>query len=288
MATVVTQACTSNYNHVIVSGRVRNGLTGLPLQNADVLIFCRQESGIDDMSLVEQSVRTDSAGYFVAEFNKGVKFEIAIKKKGFVPVKLSRWLDSNTIKLNISLLEIAFNSSTIASFDINECRNIQIYNRYLTKHKSTSPIPAVNLFGLDIATLCVKDDTSKCDIWLEANSNFEHPLRIISKYGVHPIYRSEVKSSLLYERCVAPTSGYKYNLTLEPEIVGFFVKCSKGNSYAKVLLEFEETTGEWDENETKIAEKGISLNYLFQPNGTTNLHYTNDSLDLDFFLRRQY
>ncbi len=135
--------------------------------------------------------------------------------------------------------------------------------------------------------MSVTNDTLNADIWFDKITREEQPKVIKTNKlgGVIPINFKEIKKSLLFEKIIAPNNGYLTRYKLEDNEEGFFVKCRDGKTYGKIILEKSaiDYSGP-DGNGGYMKEFGKNISCLYQPNGTTNLSYQKEEIDLEDFL----
>ena len=130
-------------------------------------------------------------------------------------------------------------------------------------------------------------DLENCDFWFKLPNIVSQP-SIISAHkngGMIEIREKEIKSSILYEKFIAPENGYRSELTLSKETIGFFLKCKDGKSFAKIFFEKSEIDVNIPDGEGgRYSEYGKAFNCLYQPNGTHDLSFPLKQINLENFL----
>lgn len=273
----LASSCQDKQN-IKITGRIIDNLTGEPISSADVVVLCWYQHNVDDESFQKETFTTDKSGSFTVKFDKGHKVDIASQAEGFLPAKKNSNLESNEINVEIKLRRDKENA-TLVSYLTTEVDFVTIsdqtpFLRLRTQNNKTES------YGFDFATLTTKVDTSNCDLWFKIEKT---PRTLVAQKsgGIIPIFKNEVKSSLLYEFVQAPTSGYRKSYTLTGDEEGFFVKCRDGKTFAKVIL--VKGTAEITAKEG-FKDQGKYFSYFYQQNGSTDLTYPKTKIDLERFL----
>lgn len=145
----------------------------------------------------------------------------------------------------------------------------------------------IETFGFDLSTMTTSSDTSKCDFWYKIENKAAQPSTIIANTngGIIPIYSNFIRSSLLFEFNIAPTSGYTNELKLNRKEEGFFVLCRDGKTYGKIIWEKSEVdAGVPDGKDGSFREYGKYFICFYQPDGSTDLSYSSPDINLENFL----
>lgn len=280
-------------SNIEVSGQVLDAITGKPIENAEVVVLCWYWHSIDDASFKKQTLITDKSGNYKAHFDKGHQVDIASKSNAHQPGRSYNTLSTNEINVVLKLDQIKNNPTLLTSFNTDHS------SLTITK-KSTFlrvRIPGIKrdsfdynnilTFGFNVFTFETTTDTLQCDIWFRPQKKAETPtvLTTGNSGGLIPIFNSEIKSSVLFEKFIAPESGYLMEYKLTGNEAGFFVKCRDGKTYAKILLEQSSIDiSSPDGNGGFYKEFGKNFSVLYQPNGTTDLSYSRAEIDLEAFL----
>ena len=142
-------------------------------------------------------------------------------------------------------------------------------------------------FGFDLKSLKTSTDTIQTDFWFRIENKEGQPTTIATSAngGLIPILDSDVSTSLLYEKTTAPTKGYVSTYKLTGSEAGFFVRCRDGKTYGKIILEKSAIDISSPDGQGNFyKEFGRNFSCLYQPNGTTNLTYSQTDIDLENFL----
>lgn len=300
---VVFIASCQNKTDIVISGEIVDEMTGKPIPNAEVMIFCWFKS-FNDVSFKKQILKTNDEGKYQATFDKGYKVDIASKAVGYLPKRSYNKLKNNKIKINLKLSQVRSNPTLIA-LNLDSDKEDPMLRVHIPAKKDNNELDFKNAttFGFDFQSLTTISDTTRTDIWFRLEDkeissdtlvnimSFEDkeipPTTLVTsiKGGLIPIFSNEIESSLLYEKNTAPTKGYVTSYKLTGSELGFFVRCRDGKTYGKIILGASEIDlSSPDGQGSYYKEFGRSFIYLYQPNGTTNLAYYHTDIDLENFL----
>jgi hypothetical protein len=275
-------------NNVIVTGQITDELTGNPIPNSEVVVLCWYMNSIDDASFNKQTLKTDSNGNYIAKFEKGHQVDVASKYSGYNPNRSYNKLKDNKINVNLKLSKSIQNKSLITLLNTDNVDAPFMRVRiYADKGNTKLNFNNWETFGFNFKTMSVTNDTLNADIWFDKITKEEQPKIIKTNKlgGVIPIDNNEVKSSVLFEKGVAPNNGYLTSYNLKGNEEGFFVKCRDGKTYGKIILEKSEIDHSGPDGKGNyIKEFGKNISCLYQPDGTTNLTYQIEEIDLEDFL----
>ena len=276
--------------NIEVTGKVVDEVTGRPISNADISASCWYHVNIDDASLSNDSAKTNAAGEFKINFEKGYAVNLVAKAANYDPVQVAGDLEKNVISFLIKIPRSKPNPTLISFIEKNSLnldddekdpylrvRFQGLKNRQLDFNNPTN-------YGFDFSTQTSKTETSNCDIWFGPEKKEGQPMTLVTNKsgGLIPIFESEVNSSLVYEKNVAPTSGYVPTYKLTGKELGFFVLCRDGKTYAKVIFDMGLIdTSSPDGKGSFYKEFGRKFRYLYQPDGSTNLSYPNNDINRD-------
>lgn len=281
---ILLTSCQDRSN-IVVTGQITEEATGKPINEAEVVVLCWYMNNIDDASFKKQTLKTDRSGNYKVTFDKGHQVDVASQASDFLPNRKYNKLEKSEINVNLKLKKsqenkslIPFLTTNIITTEITEKTpflRIRIQNNKVTT------------YGFDFTSLTTKTDTAQCDLWFRVEKSETQPTTIVTNKhgGIVPILSGEIVSSLLYEKTIAPTTGYKTDYTLKGDEEGFFIKCRDGKTYAKVILEKATLdvggpAGQGD----YYKELGKNFSYLYQPNGTTDFSYSTTQINLENFL----
>lgn len=293
IALTILASCQDRKN-IVVTGQVTDETTGKPIPNAEVVVLCWYNHNIDDASFNKQTLTTDSEGKYQAKFDKGHQVDVASKAMAYQPNRSYNKLKDNEIEVNLQLTKKKENSTLVTllntdnvMLDINE--SVPFLRVRIPARKEGDGLDFKNAitYGFDFKTLQTNSGTNETDFWFRIEKKEGQPTTIAtsSKGGIIPILRDEIKSSLLYEKMVAPTSGYVMTYKLTGSEEGFFVRCRDGKTYGKIILEKSAIDiSSPDGQGCYYKEFGKNFSCLYQPNGTTDLSYSQTDIDLEDFL----
>lgn len=291
---MTTLASCQDRKNIVVTGQVTDETTGKPIPNAEVVALCWYNHNIDDASFNKQTLTTDSEGKYQAKFDKGHQVDVASKAMAYQPNRSYNKLKDNEIVVNLQLTKKKENSTLVTllntdnvMLDINE--SIPFLRVRIPARKEGDGLDFKNAmtYGFDFKTLQTNSDTNETDFWFRIENKEGQPTTIAtsSKGGIIPILRDEIKSSLLYEKMVAPTSGYVMTYKLTSSEEGFFVRCRDGKTFGKIILEKSAIDiSSPDGQGSYYKEFGKNFSCLYQPNGTSDLSYSQTDIDLEDFL----
>ena len=286
---IATQISCQDKKNIIVTGRISDEISGEPIPNAEVVILCWYSQSIDNASFKKQTVRTDQDGNYKVNFDKGHQIDVASKMAGYNPNRSYNELSDRVIKVNLKLSRIIDNPTLISIHSTDELIRVPFMRIriYSAENGKDLDFDKSETYGFDFKSMTTTLDTSQCDLWFKIERREGEPSTINTNRtgGIIAIFENEVKSSLLYEKSIAPKSGYVTEHKLNGNEIGFFVLCRDGRTYGKVILETSiiEISSP-DGKGGYFKEFGKNLSCLYQPNGTSNLTYPNNNVDLEDFL----
>jgi hypothetical protein len=293
IALTILASC-QDRNNIVVTGQVIDETTGKPIPNAEVVVLCWYNHNIDDASFNKQTLTTDNEGKYQAKFDKGHKVDVASKSTDYQPNRSYNELKDNEIEVNLKLTKRKENPNLVTllntdnvMLDLNE--NFPFMRVRIPAVKNGKGLDFKNAvtFGFDFKTLKTNSDTTQTDLWFRIENKEEQPTIIATSLngGLIPILDSEIKSSLLYEKTIAPTTGYVTTYKLAGAEAGFFLRCRDGKTYGKIILEKSAIDiSSPDGQGSNYKEFGKNFSCLYQPNGTTDLTYSQTDIDLEDFL----
>lgn len=291
---LITLASCQDRNNIVVTGQVIDETTGKPISNAEVVVLCWYNHNIDDASFKKQNLTTNNEGNFQAKFEKGHQVDVASKANGYQPNRSYNELKDNEIEVNLKLTKKQENTELVTLLntdnvmhDLNE--NFPFIRVRIPGVENGQGLDFKNAttYGFDFKSLTTKSDTTQTDLWFRIVNKEEQPTTIATSVngGLIPILDTEIKSSLLYEKSIAPTTGYVTTYKLTGSEAGFFVRCRDGKTYGKIILEKSDIDiSSPDGQGSYYKEFGKNFSCLYQPNGTTDLTYSQTDIDLENFL----
>lgn len=275
-------------------GQVVDEVTGKPISNAEVVVLCWYNHNIDDASFNKQTLTTDKDGKYQVKFDKGHQIDVASKAIGYQPNRSYNELNDNEIEVNLKLTKKKENPDLVtllntdnSMLDLNE--NFPFMRVRIPAVKNGQGLDFKNAltFGFDFKTLKINSDTTQTDLWFRIENKEEQPTTIATSLngGLISILDSEIQSSLLYEKTIAPITGYITTYKLTGSEAGFFVRCRDGKTYGKIILEKSAIDiSSPDGQGSHYKEFGKNFSCLYQPNGSTDLTYSQTEIDLENFL----
>jgi hypothetical protein len=290
---LITLVSCQDRKNIVVKGHVIDETTGKSIPNAEVVVLCWYNHNIDDASYNKQTLTTDKNGKYEAKFEKGHQVDVASKATGYQPYRIYNELKDNKIEVNLKLSTRKHNSTLITLLNtdkvmLNLNEDFPFMRVRIPADKKGQELDFKNAmtFGFDFKSLTTRSDTTQTDLWFRIENKEAQPTTIATSTngGLIPILDSEIKSSLLYEKTIAPTTGYVTTYKLIGSEAGFFIRCKDGKTYGKIILEKSEIDiSSPDGQGSYYKEFGKSFSCLYQPNGTTDLTYQSE-IDLEDFL----
>lgn len=290
---VAITSCQDKQN-IVVTGKIIDERTGEPIPNAEVVVLCWYMNNIDDASFIKQNLTADKSGNYKVNFEKGHQIDVASKANGYQPSRSYNKLDNSKIKVNLQLIKQRSNSSIKALLTTGDVRSdteaeptflkVRVYADQDGKELDFSKVIT---YGFDFKTQTINSDTLKTDFWFRTINKEEPPstIAVAQQGGIIPVFDKEVKSSLLFEKAIAPTTGYKLTYQLTGEEAGFFILCRDGKTYGKIILEQSSIDKSIPDGKgSYYKEFGKNFSSLYQPNGTTDLSYSMTDINLENFL----
>jgi hypothetical protein len=242
-----------------VTGKVIDSETGIPVENAEVLVICQYLNKITEASDVNKNAYSGKQGEFIMEFEKGFELDAAAKKDGYYPACISRKLAGSDIAITISLPP---------SMPVQNDVKMVLFSESIEK-PVISFIDSNSIKGYDFINGRLTTDRKNADIYI-GSVNQSLKLRSSGAGGIFPLYYKDFKSSILFEHLIAPDSGYLKEYDIKKGETGFFIKCRDGNSYVKLIIE-------------NIEENSISFSYLFNFKASKTF-FIDPSMDLQKFI----
>ncbi len=250
--------------------------------------------GLDDASFKKQTLTTDRDGKYTARFNKGHQIDVASKAVGFQPGRRYHELKKNNIVINLQLSPTTSNPSLVAllNTDINSFADtdsvplikVRIYSG---EDKESPDLDHIETYGFDMKTLTVNKDTTECDFWFKIERKNDQPgiVRAHRNGGIIPVYIADINSTFLFEKTIAPETGYITQHLLDGSEEGFFVLCRDGKTFGKIILEKSINDSSSPDGKGGWYKEFVrQFSCLYQPDGTTNLSYSQPDIDLGDFL----
>ena len=97
-------SCDGNYREVVISGQVRDSLTGQPVGGSQVNIVCwAYDTKVWESVKIIKDTLTDARGNFSIPFEKSEAIDVEVSHPGYEPYKFSRTLDRNINKIDLLL-----------------------------------------------------------------------------------------------------------------------------------------------------------------------------------------
>jgi 5-hydroxyisourate hydrolase-like protein (transthyretin family) len=293
IALTIFTSCHDRKN-IIVTGQIIDETTGKPITNAEVVVLCWYNRNIDDASFNKQTLSTDNQGRFQAKFEKGHQLDVASKAHGYQPIRSYNELIDNEIEVRLKLMRKEKNQTVVALPSTDNrmsdlIENLPFMRVRIPVVKNGQGLDFTNAltFGFDFKTLKKSSDTSQTDLWFKIENKEQQPSTIVTSVngGLVPILENEIKSSLLFEKAIAPRAGYVRTYKLTGLEEGFFVRCRDGKTYGKIILKKSAIdTQSPDGKGSYYKEFGQNFSCLYQPNGTTDLTYSQTDINLEDFL----
>lgn len=289
---VVFTSCQSQeFKNISVRGKIIDKETKKPIANAEVVALCWYYFGLDDATFIKKSTKTDSQGNYQIKFQKGYQVDIASKTKNYYPNRKYNKIEKNQLIQDLFLEKHTENPTLISVLNTDatvlEINEKTPFLRFRFCKNKDDKTEKVETYGFDMNKMQTTLDLSNADFWFKIEENENQPKIICTNKngGIIPIKYKDFESSLLYEKNIAPKSGYISEYLLTKEDKGFFVKSKDGKTYGKVIFEDSEIDiSSPDGKGGSYKEFGKNFSCLYQPNGTTNLSYQYQDLDLENFL----
>lgn len=291
---LTTLASCQDRKNIVVTGQIVEETSRKPIQNAEVVVLCWYNHSIDDASFIKQTLTTDNEGKFQAKFERGHQVDVASKANGYQPIRSYNELKDNEIEVNLELVAKKENPTLLTLLNTDDVmldldENFPFMRVRIPAAKNGQGLDFNNAvtFGFDFKTFKTNTDTTQTDLWFKIEDKEGQPTTIVTSVngGLIPILEKEIKSSLLYEKTIAPTTGYVTTYKLTGSEEGFFIRCRDGKSYGKLILEKSAIDiSSPDGQGSYYKEFGNNFSCLYQPNGTTDLTYSQTDIDLEDFL----
>lgn len=97
-------ACDGNYREVVISGQVKDSITGKVISGSEVNVTCWvYDTKIWESRKVIKDTVSDTNGNFSIPFEKGEAIDVEVRHRNYQPFKYSKTLDTNINKLEFKL-----------------------------------------------------------------------------------------------------------------------------------------------------------------------------------------
>lgn len=288
---LILNSCTNNQHNITVTGRVLDSETKKPIPNAEVVALCWYQINIDDATFKKKKTSTDKLGHYRFTFDVGYKVDIASKSPKHYPHRIYNELSNNTLNVDFTLDSMRSDTSLIVhltTMDYPENEETMPFIRqriYSNSETEGLDFSNIEIWGYDFINSKNSPTNYNVDIWLKSVAKEEYPTTLLtsSKGGLIPILNKDIKSSLLFEKQVAPLEGYFTEYKLQGNEEGFFVKCRDGLTYAKILMEKSKIEISSPYKNGYYKEWGYNFGAIYQKDSSRTFHYYMD-IDLESFL----
>lgn len=288
---IVFTSCQDRYN-IHVTGKI-TGESGRPLPNAEVVVLCWYSHDLDDASFIKKTLGTDAEGTYFAKFKKGHQVDVGAKAIGYQPNRSYNELSERHVKVNFELAPEVNNPSLATRLltDVywdSDSDSVPLIETRLHVDPITNKFDLNNIetYGFDLKTLTISKDTTQCDFWFKIERQEGQPEIIHANVngGIIAAYIGAI-TTFLFEKPIAPTTGYTTSHRLKGNEEGFFVLCRDGRTFGKIIFDKSEIdAGRSDDKGGYYTEYIKLFSCLYQPDGTTNLSYSRPDIDLESFL----
>ncbi|MBN8569046.1 MAG: hypothetical protein J0M18_05405 [Ignavibacteria bacterium] len=287
----------SDFKEVHVTGVVTDKETHKPVPNAEVFLQCEYHIDFENNGYEKKTVFADSLGRYSVTFKRGFNVESAAKSSSHNPYRIYNKLSNDNLTINFELDKIIRNPTLrtlmyVDSFDkmIDEDSPKFPFLRIQIPSLDTTAILDTNnitTYGFDIATMQMNIDTNECDFWFVPGNEDMEPniLSANASGGIFPVYETDINSSFFFELNEAPLTGYRNKIYLNGKEEGFFVRARDKKTFAKIILhKWKIDSSGPGKNGKYKKEYGKNFSCVVQTNGTRNLHFSREQLDLSEFV----
>jgi hypothetical protein len=288
---IILTSCISEQHNIVVSGKILDSKTNIPISNAEVVALCWYQNNIDDVTFTKKVTTTDKKGHYKLQFDKGYQIDIASKAENYNPNRIYNKLDNNNLNVDLELTQMTNNNSLIVNLTTMNLRNEDEAVPYLRQRLYSNPttneldFSTAELWGYDFINSRNTPLIGSADIWLKSILKQEHSTVLIasSKGGIIPIYRDEVKNSLLFDKIEAPLNGYMEQYQLKGNEEGFFVRCRDGVTYGKLIMQKSKVDRSSPYENGYFKEWGYYFGSLYQSDSSRIFDYYLE-IDLEQYL----
>lgn len=257
-------------------------------------MICWYKSDLTETSFRKEIVFTDQTGNYKANFSSGHQVDVASKSEGYVAKRKYNILSKRNINVNLELGKAKQNPTLVHYLSVDNSLNddestipFLRVRFYASDSSNNLDFNKPQTFGFDFQSLKTIPDTNKCDFWFKPTERDEPPSILVAqgRGGFIPVYSNEIQSAFLYDKSIAPASGYQKEYRLKGNEEGFFVLNRDGNKYGKLIfLKSEINNTSTDNRGISYSESGKEFSILYQPNGSTDLSFFQPDLNLENFL----
>lgn len=100
-------ACDGNYREVVISGQVKDSLTGESVAGSEINVTCWvYDTKIWESRKVVKDTVSDADGNFYIRFEEGEAIDVEVRHKNYLPYSYSKTLDKSINKLELELKKI--------------------------------------------------------------------------------------------------------------------------------------------------------------------------------------
>ncbi|GHU86464.1 hypothetical protein FACS1894153_3570 [Bacteroidia bacterium] len=266
-------SCVSNVKNITIQIYITDKYQH-PVSDAEILVLCREDLGFfrDELSFDEQTILTDTNGYFKCTFKKGYEIDIVARAKGYT----IKTMYIKNIHKNANITE-----NIVLEIDTLQNHPAILYNNNekisIIKSEDNKILTKV---GINVSTGESVEDTTLANVWLRNND------LLVAEHGggIIPIFCNKKGDNIYRDFIIAPLENYFSIYRIKGDENGYFIK-TKNNKYAKFII-----SGAFNsvgaKNGKVYTENGFNVNVVFQTD-KTNILNINDDIDLKQLLLRE-
>jgi hypothetical protein len=253
--------------NICIKGVVIDKITKVTVDRArvTVLFWNQVENYSEELNYVKKECVTDKNGAFTAIYKGGIiAIDLAVKASNYkVSLLKIKEIPNDTLNIIVELNKANLSSKTIF-YQKSDSLFISIREYKLPKEQK------IEDWGINIEKGTSVKNLQNVTVWAESKKGVPVILVTSHESGIIPIFRDNIKQSILYEYDKAPTSGYVSRYQLKGNEAGFFVH-SKGK-YAKLIRVGKSYQKTVPYKEGYYVENGINFKLIYQPDGTQDLN----------------
>jgi hypothetical protein len=283
---LLTNSC-QEIKNISVSGVVTDVASKKPLANCEVVLLCWRSSTHAGLYVEKAVIITNEQGQFTARFEQGMRIDLAAKAAGYqIYTQENAALTNRQVGFSVTLTKVINASPTIVHsldksrfLEHSQQPSIAIRDVYRQNRKLETIY-----FGINLKDGQTTSSKSEADIFGERDGSDLFPAILVASGngGLLPIFREDLKKSIIYEMTEAPAAGYITRYKLKGNEAGFFVKLRDG-TYAKLILIPEKADSSVPYNGGYYLEYSLSFYWIYESNGSKNLT-VNPNVDLEEYL----
>ena len=260
-------SCSKEIYNLSVKTVIADSKTKRPVPGAYLNVTCFYQDNIDNSFSEEKKEQSDVGGKVSVSFDKGYLLEVKASSPGYLNYKnkvLAKKRFPDTLFLVKEPEKTDLSLSILSSYNVTPNTPYIRIKKVIADDVKAKKQPQ-EIWGFDFINNKVVSDLDNADIWLDPKStNTSFVFRTSEKGGIYPVYEEDLSQSFFLEIENVPELKYYHTYKTNGTERGYFILCRDGKRIVKMVPEDYLCTVEYQDNDKKIEESGIRLNYIIQ------------------------